>query len=199
MKKFKEVYCSFRLVLLIQMLLFSTLLFAQTGGDAYGVLAGGMKKLQIKIQVKTFDGKVTKGYLNALKDNSIQVSRMKFVRVNKKETEVIEFPISQITKIRLSNTKRILNKVLLLYGCLVSASILINGINEQDNNGLVLAFFSALSITAFVIIVLKQTLKVDINGNLEQYTSRYAEIKSFLAKKGLLQRKQKFIDQRNIE
>jgi len=194
MKRIKtyKMHFVFELALLIQLLLFSTVLFSQTSKDVYGIEVNDQKKLFFKVRIIMNDNKACKGFLKELKDSSIVVSTFKHVSLNSQERHIVEIPIREINRIRFAKINQPIKDYLITQWAYYLAAIIIDATQTTllDYYFGIELFTVAVTIISLpfaiqtsTVINRVQQLKVKLRGSQEIYASEFDEMRNYLSKK----------------
>jgi len=196
---------SFKLsfLLLICCITFTSALKAQEKLDAYGITADPFKKLLFKVVITKTDHQKIVGYLEKLGQDSITVSTIKFVAVNKKASTTLIIPAQAIKKIRLNRTNTIGRNMLVTYGYLVLAGFVGDLLTFNSN---FLFGFGVLTLVGIIYSVplaaifglfsgLASALNITINGDAKVYKNELNRINTYMAKR--LKKVKRKLDKRN--
>jgi len=176
-------------LLLILSFLFTLQLFSQAHTDVYGEGFNTTKKLVFKVRVEKINSQILKGFLKEIKENSIVITRSKFVSVDKQDVKLFEIPLEQIRKIRISKANQFVKDYFITLVSLSVGSLIFDTANHDSffGFGFITLVFSTMAIPVSFLIAgvskISQTLNITYNGNQESYTRSKNLIMAFLLKR----------------
>lgn len=183
-------------------LTFCQTLSAQEKIDTYGISTDAYKKLLFKVILINSDDQKIVGFLEHLGQDSLTISTIKYVAVNKKENTHFKISANEIKKIKFIRVNKMVSSMLKTHGFLVSASIPIDLTSYNNNPYIVLGtitfatFLFGLPVAALIgfFVGNANKLRVQIDNNAKLYHNNIPRIEKFLEKHAKKKKNQKLIN-----